>query len=130
MSIVRNLGEKIMRNVLFALAALALLAGSSPAQQLDTNSLKTFTGLIDDKTRVRGGPPLWTFAKITVVSSTGDKLDCYLMSTTVFTYADGTTHEAEPPITGKHVELKYGVITGGSPPLSGANAAVSLHYLD
>ena len=119
-----------MRKILFALLSLLLLAVPCAAQQLDTNDLKTFAGLIDDKTRVRGGPPLWTFAKITVVSDTGAKLECYLMSTTVFTYADGTTHEAEPPINGKHVELKYGVISGGSPPLEGANAAVSLHYLD
>jgi len=119
-----------MRKILFALASLALLASSSPAQQLDTTNLKTFTGVIDDKTRTRGGPPLWTFAKITVVSEKGEKLDCYLMSTTTFVYADGTTHEAEPPVSGKHVELKYATITGGSPPLEGANAAVSLKYLD
>jgi hypothetical protein len=118
-----------MRAILFALVSLCLLAGSSPAQQLN-NDEKIFTGSIDSVGRTRGAAPLWTYAKITIVSDTGEKLDCFLMSSTVFIDADGTSHEAGQPDKSKRVEIKYVTITGGSSALDGQNAAVSLHYLN
>jgi len=119
-----------MKRIVLALATAALVAVAAAAQQLNMNEVKTFAGSIDNLARTRGAAPLWTYAKITVVSDTGEKLDCFLMSSTVFIDADGTRHEAGQPDRTKRIEIRYVKISGGSSALDGQNAAVSLHYLN
>jgi hypothetical protein len=124
-----------MQRILLALVAIAFLVSPSMAgdEQWLSSEVKTITGTLDSYKPVMGRPPYWTFAKITVISETGEQVECFVSTKTVFTDVDGKQMEnfwSSPLAKGKKVELHYSTIVNGSSITEGANGAVSMHYLN
>jgi hypothetical protein len=124
-----------MQRILLALVSIAFLVSPSLAQdeQWLSSEVKTVTGTLDSFKPVMGRPPFWTFAKILVISETGEQVECFVSTKTVFTDADGKPMEnfwSSPLNKGKKAELRYSTIVNGSSITVGANGAVSMHYLN
>ncbi len=120
-----------MKKILLILVAVAFVGVWCFAQETPTVGVKTFTGKVESIVKTMGKPPKWTYARITVIADSGEKMmfSC-IKETAVFSAsgedltAEGTRFGALFLKKGERVVVNYSVVD------KNRNDAISIACID